>query len=61
MKAYLKDEDFWASIKTVIEEQQAQKSGKAPENATASKAADTKTPNSKAEKSTLTHKALSRK
>src|SRR6266536_3415373 len=68
VKAYLKDEDFWASIETMLEEQQAQKSDKAPEIATASgaaetatEAANTGTPNPKAEKSILTHRALSEK
>ena len=35
MTAYLKDKDFWISIKTVLEEQQTQKSDKMPESASA--------------------------
>ena len=72
--AYLKGEDYWAPIETVVEEREAQDSGKAPETtateaatdkasetATTSKAADTETSDSTPERSILTHEELAGK
>ena len=66
--AYLKGEDFWTPIETVIEERTAQKTGKAPETAaseaaeaTASEVAGTETPDPKTEKSILKHQGLTGK
>ena len=64
--AYLKGEDFWTPIETVLEERRAQKSGKAPEPAStetagASEEAGDATTDSKTEKSTLAHRALTGK
>ena len=66
MTAYLKDEDFWISIETVLEEQQAQKSDKMSESASTktaevSKKADDTMTDSMIERSILMHQALTEK
>ena len=57
MTAYLKEEDFWTPIKTIIEERK--ESGKAPET-TSKEGGDSKT-DSKTEKGILTHQILTGK
>src|SRR6266480_3019314 len=60
--AYLKGEDFWTPIETVLEERREQKSGKAPEPATAETAEASKgAGDSMIEKSILAHQVLTGK
>ena len=64
--AYLKDEDFWISIETVLEKWQIQKSGKTSKFASTeitevSKKADDAMTNSMIERSILTHQVLTEK
>ena len=66
MTAYLKDKDFWISIKSVLEEWQTQKSDKMSEPASAeiaevSEKADDAMTDLMIEKSILTHQALTEK
>src|SRR5947207_9250026 len=62
MTAYLKGKDFWTPIETVLEERREQKSGKAPEPATAETAeASEGAGDSTIEKSILAHQALTGK